>query len=217
MVRLLYKLNFGLGFIIFNRGYCYAKDKLEVCRNKFLRGLNYSAIFSDVTDRKRSDLITEGINYIYKYSEKMQKSFKEESYLLKQTHSLCSSITSKEEQREAAFIEAIRIALNRIVAPGKLSLIQINKQIEDLLENSIRSEGIINLFSDVDSEFSIFDPGFLTSIANMKQKNLAIELMNKLLREEIKLYAKTNIVKAEEFSKRMSLLIGNINSLVELE
>ena len=52
-------------------------------------------------------------------------------------------------------------------------------------------------------EFSLFDEEFLTSIANMKQKNLAIELMNKLLREEIKMYARTNIVKAEEFSKRM--------------
>ena len=37
----------------------------------------------------------------------------------------------------------------------------------------------------------------------MKQKNLAIELMNKLLREEIKMYGRTDIVKAEEFSKRM--------------
>ncbi len=186
------------------------KEKLEVCRNEFLHGMDYSAIFrEDVSDRERSDLITDGINHIYRFNEKKQDSFKNESYILKQAHSLCSSITSKEEQREAAFIEAIRIGVSRIRQEGEISLKEINKQIEILLENSIRSEGIINLFSDADTEFSIFDEEFLASILKMKQKNLAIELMNKLLREEIKMYAKTNIVKAEEFSKRMRRIMAN--------
>lgn len=123
--------------------------------------------------------------------------------MLRQAHSLCSSISTKEEQREAAFIEAIRIGVSRIRQPGQMSLKEINSQIEELLKNSIKSEGVINLFSDVDTEFSLFDEDFLLSIAQMKQKNLVIELMNKLLREEVKIYARTNIVKAEEFSKRM--------------
>lgn len=179
-------------------------EKLEVCRNEFLNRLDYSSIFDKrVSDRTRSDLITEGINHIYKFEEKVQDSFKEESYMLKQAHTLCSSITSKDQQREAAFIEAIRIGVSRITQEGQISLKEINHQIEELLENSIRSEGIINLFSDVDEQFSIFDEDFLNSIAKMKQKNLALELMNKLLREEIRMFAKTNIVKAEEFSKRM--------------
>lgn len=180
------------------------QEKLEVCRNEFLYGLTYSAIFDEgVTDRERSDLITAGINHIYGFSEEIQKSFKEESYILKQAHSLCSSISSPVEQREAAFIEAIRIGVNRIGQSGQVSLKEINRQIEELLQHSIRSEGVINLFSDIDTEFSLFDEEFLNSIAKMKQKNLAVELMNKLLREEIRLYARTNIVKAEEFSQRM--------------
>lgn len=183
-------------------------EKLEVCRNEFLHGMDYSDIFKEgVTDRKRSDLITDGINHIYKFTEKKQTSFKEEAYILKQAHSLCSSITSRDEQREAAFIEAIRIGVSRIKAPGQISLEEINRQIEELLENSIRSEGVINLFSDINQGFSLFDEDFLKNIAKMKQKNLAIELMNKLLREEIKMYGKTNIVKAEDFSKRMKRIM----------
>lgn len=184
------------------------KEKLEVCRNEFLYGLDYSDIFSDdVADRVRSDLITEGINHIYKFDEKVQESFKEESYILRQAHSLCSSITTKEEQREASFIEAIRIGFNRIREDGKISLKEINKQIEELLENSIRSEGVINLFSDIDMEFSIFDEEFLNKILNMKQKNLAIELMDKLLKEEVRLYSRTDIIKSEEFSKRIKRIM----------
>lgn len=184
------------------------KEKLEVCRNEFLYGLDYSDVFKeDVGDRVRSDLITEGINHIYRYSEKKQKSFKEESYMLRQAHSLCSSITTKEEQREAAYIEAIRIGVNRIKKEGQISLKEINKQIGELLEHSIRSEGVINLFSDIDMEFSIFDEGFLNEIMKMKQKNLAVELMNKLLKEEINLHSRTDIVKSEEFSKKLKRIM----------
>src|SRR5699024_3025635 len=163
--------------------------------------------------RERSDLITDGINHIYRFTQEKQNSFKEQSYILRQAHSLCSSITRKEEQREAAFIEAIRIGVSRIRQEGQISLKEINRQIEELLENYIRSEGIINLFSDLDREFSLFDEDFLMSIANMKQRNLAIELMNKLLKEEIKVYSRTNIVKSEEFSKRMRRIMEQYRQL----
>ncbi|NMB09086.1 MAG: DUF3387 domain-containing protein, partial [Tissierellia bacterium] len=141
-----------------------------------------------------------------------------------QAHSLCSSITSDKEQREAAFIEAVRVGVNRIRESGQISLREINKQITELLEFSIRSEGVINLFSDIDNEFSLFDEEFLNSVMNMKQKNLAIELMKKLINDEIKAYSRTNIVKAEEFSKRMQRImdryrqiqIDNAESLDEL-
>lgn len=180
------------------------QEKLEVCQNEFLRGIDYQDLLNEqVSDRRRSDLITEGINHIYKFDEKIQRSFKEEAYFLKQAHSLCSSITTSEEQRIAAYIEAIRIGVNRIVDSDHIPLTEINKQIETLLEHSIKSEGVINLFSDIDSEFSIFDPDFLASIGELKQKNLAIELLNKLLREEIQLFSQTNLVKAEEFSKKI--------------
>ncbi len=196
------------------KAYPKFQEKLEVCRNEFLFGLKYTPIFDeDISPKDRSDLITEGINHIYKFNEDKQKSFKEESYILRQAHSLCSSITSREEQREAAFIEAIRIGVSRIKKDGQISLKEINRQIEELLENSIRSEGVINLFSDIDREFSLFDEEFLMSVAMMKQRNLAVELMNKLLREEIKLYSRTNIVKSEEFSKKMKRIMDHYRQI----
>lgn len=200
-------------------------EKLEVCRNEFFYSLDYNVIFNDnATDRERSDIITSGINHIYKFDETMIKAFKDESYALRQAHSLCSSITSDNEQREAAFIEAVRVGVNRIRQPGQISLREINKQITELLESSIRSEGVINLFSDIDQEFSLFDEKFLNSVMSMKQKNLAIELMKRLINDEIKSYSRTNMVKAEEFSKRMErimdryrqLQINNAESLDEL-
>jgi len=83
----------------------------------------------------------------------------------------------------------------------KLSLPEINAKINELLKQSIKSDGVINLFSDVKQEFSLFDPKFLEEVANMKEKNLAVELLKQLISEQIKVYRRTNVVKSEKFSE----------------
>ncbi|MBQ3972422.1 MAG: DUF3387 domain-containing protein, partial [Selenomonadaceae bacterium] len=71
----------------------------------------------------------------------------------------------------------------------------------ELLKQSIKSDGVINLFSDVEREFSLFDPKFLEEISKMKEKNLAVELLKKLIAEQVQIYRRTNVVKSEKFSE----------------
>ena len=85
----------------------------------------------------------------------------------------------------------------------KLSLGEMNARINELLKQSIKSEGVINLFSDIGEEISLFDPKFLQEVANMKEKNLAVELLKKLIAEQIVVYKRTNVVKSEKFSEIM--------------
>ena len=58
-------------------------------------------------------------------------------------------------------------------------------------------------FSDIKEEFSLFDPKFLEEVANMKEKNLAVELLKKLIAEQVSVYRRTNVVKSEKFSEIM--------------
>ena len=83
----------------------------------------------------------------------------------------------------------------------KISLPEMNARINELLKSSIKSDGVINLFSDVKEEFSLFDPKFLEEISKMKEKNLAVELLKKLIAEQIQIYRRTNVVKSEKFSE----------------
>ena len=78
---------------------------------------------------------------------------------------------------------------------------QMNARINNLLKASVQSDGVINLFSDIDKEFSLFDPKFLEEVSKMKEKNLAVELLKKLIAEQVKIYRHTNIVKSEKFSE----------------
>ena len=92
---------------------------------------------------------------------------------------------------------------------GKVSKKEINARIGELIKQSVKSEGVINLFSDVKAEFSIFDAAFLEEISKMKEKNIAIELLKKLLAERVTIYQKTNLVQAEKFSDLLNRALSN--------
>jgi type I restriction enzyme R subunit len=87
-----------------------------------------------------------------------------------------------------------------------------------LLKASIKSEGVINLFSDVDTGFSLFDPKFLDEISKMKERNLAVEILKKLLAEQVSIYRRTNVVKSEKFSEMLTARLKSyINGLISNE
>ena len=181
-------------------------EKLEVCRDLF-HGFDYSGFMrEDATDLTRAKAISGGVNFLSGVlMEKQKEAFIKEAMLLRQALSLCRSLLSPAQRFEAAYFESVRTVLTRISGAGKpLSLKEINSRINELLKASIQSEGVINLFSDVDTGFSLFDPKFLDEISKMKEKNLAVEILKKLLAEQVSLYRRTNIVKSDKFSELLS-------------
>ncbi len=76
----------------------------------------------------------------------------------------------------------MRVLVTRLMNQGegkKISLLEMNTRINNLLKASVQSDGVINLFSDINQEFSLFDPKFLEEISKMKEKNLAVELLKR--------------------------------------
>ena len=181
-------------------------EKLEVCRDIF-HGFDYSKFMDDsATDLTRAKTISGGVNFLSAVNkEKDKEEYIKQALLLRQALSLCRSLLIPEQRFEAAFFEAVRTLLTRITGDRKpLSLKEINQRINELLKSSIKSEGVINLFSDIDTGFSLFDPKFLDEISKMKEKNLAVELLKKLTAEQVSLYKRTNLVKSEKFSDMLS-------------
>ena len=179
------------------------QEKLSVCRDLFY-GYDYSD-FIHGSNLARSRAISGAVNFIVAVDKEGDRdTFLKEALMLKQALSLCSSLAAEEERIEAAFFESVRVLVNRLVNQGegkKISLPEINARINNLLKASIKSDGVINLFQDSKSEFSLFDPNFLQEIADMKEKNLAVELLKKLIAEQVVVYKHTNVVKSEKFSE----------------
>jgi len=181
------------------------QEKLSVCRDKF-HGFDYSK-FQTGTDLERSKTISGAVNFIMGREKVDDKdSFVKEALMLHQALSLCSSMVDEDDRIEAAFFDAVRVLILRLTNTGvgkKISLPEMNARINELLKQSIKSDGVINLFSDIKEEFSLFDPKFLEEVANMKEKNLAVELLKKLIAEQVSVYRRTNVVKSEKFSEIM--------------
>lgn len=180
-------------------------EKLSICRDIF-HGYDYSK-FKNGTDLERAKNISGAVNFIMDKERAEDKdAFVKEALMLHQALSLCSSLVNEEDRFEAAFFEAVRVLVLRLTNTGvgkKISLPEMNARINELLKHSIKSDGVINLFSDIKEEFSLFDPKFLQDVANMKEKNLAIELLKRLISNQVSVYRRTNVVKSEKFSEIM--------------
>lgn len=178
-------------------------EKLSICQD-FFHGYDYSKFLTG-SDLERSKAISGGVNFIVGIEKEKEKTeFLKEALLLKQALSLCSSLVEETLRVEAAFFESVRVLVMRLMNHGqgkKISLPEMNARINELLKASIKSDGVINLFSDVSQNFSLFDPKFLEEISKMKEKNLAVELLKKLIAEQVQIYRRTNVVKSEKFSE----------------
>jgi len=178
-------------------------EKLSICRDLLYE---YECCdFEHATDLERSRSISGAVNFLLAADKQREKDdYLKEALALHQALSLCSSIVDESLRMEAAYLEAVRVILVRVEQQGighKISLKEINARINELLKQSIKSDGVINLFSDVKEEFSLFDPKFLADIAKMKEKNLAVELLRKLIAEQIVVYKRSNVVKSNKFSE----------------
>lgn len=195
-------------------------EKLEVCRD-IMHGFDYSK-FNSVTDLERGRLISGGMNFLIGVeNEKLKERFIKEALLLHQALSLCSSLVTRDNRIEAAFFEAVRVLVVRYMNSGsekKISLKEMNQKINELLKQSIKSDGVINLFQDVKEEFSLFNPKFLDEISKMKEKNVAVEVLKKLLAEQVSIYKRTNFVKSEKFSEIIKAAMNRyINGMITNE
>ena len=180
-------------------------EKLSICRDIF-HGYDCSK-FKSGTDLERAKTISGAVNFIMDKERAEDKEvFVKEALMLHQALSLCSSLVNEDDRFEAAFFEVVRVLVLRLTNTGvdkKISLPEMNARINELLKHSIKSDGVINLFSDIKEEFSLFDPKFLQDVANMKEKNLAIELLKRLISNQVSVYRRTNVVKSEKFSEIM--------------
>jgi type I restriction enzyme R subunit len=193
------------------------QEKLQVCKD-LLHGFDFSG-FIGGSPLMMAKLVTGGVNFVLD-----AKAPKRKALLLKQSHSLCSSMTTEQERHEAAYMEAVRSTVVKITYGGSggktLSLKEINAQINELLKASIQSQGVISLFDSkkADENISLFDPAVLDEISKMKEKNIAVEILKKLMAEQVSLYKRTNVVQSQKFSEKIAQLMNSYyNGLITNE
>lgn len=198
------------------KAYSEFKEKLEICRD-LLHGYDYSK-FHHGSPAERAQLIKGAVNFMIAPDKADDcKDFIKNASLLRQAVTLCRSLLVEEERFEVSFMESVRILIIRLQSPGKVTKKEINQRIAALIEQSVSSDGVVNLF-DEQTEFSLFDEKFMEEVKKMKEKNLAAKLLEDLLRGRVRSMIRSNLVTGELFSNRFSETLNRyVNGLLTNE
>lgn len=140
---------------------------------------------------------------------------------LAKAYSLCSTLDETAGYRnEIAFYSAIKTAfIKHSTVDKKRTDEERNTALKQILNNAVVADGVDDIFSMVGLDkpnIGLLSEEFLEDVKNMKQKNLAVELLEKLLRDEVKARMKNDVVQEKKYSERiMSTLQKYHNRSIE--
>ena len=141
-----------------------------------------------------------------------KKRFCNEVVALTKVYSLCSTLEkAKPYKEEIAFFQAIKSILTKSNSKAK----KTNKSIKHIIDNSIKVESVEDIFDLVGLDkpnISILSDEFLEEVSQMQYKNLAVELLERLLKNEIKSKSKTNIIREQKFSERLQATLNKYHN-----
>lgn len=189
-------------------------EKLDVCRD-LMYGFDYRNLIFTEKKAELASAIAEGVDWLLEPKRQDDaEEFLKQCQLMNQALSLCKSLVSHEDQHEAAYLSVLRVQVLRLTGrksggSGGMTYAEFNKQVTEILQQTVHADGVLNLFDNQDVEISLFDEAFLAEVASMKEKNVAVESLKRLIKERVRAYQRTSVVKAQKFS---DMLQGTLNS-----
>ena len=193
--------------------YSIAMAKLEVMRD-FFYTFNYSGFFGK-SDAERLKIIADGVDYALTFEEEEKKEFIKEATALSQAETLCRSLLDENDKREIEYFKCVKAGLCKMGGKGKITSNEINARILKMLEQAIEQDGVFNIFEKAgknNPEISLLSDEYMDQIRKMKHKNIAAELLRNLLEDNIKVFARTGVVKSQLFSEKMKNVLNRYNN-----
>lgn len=184
------------------------QEKLEV-----LQGMFYSfdyAAYMGTSNQSRAMAIIGGMNFVLGLPEEEQKEFKQFAMELAKAHVLVSGTAEGIEAKpHVDYFKSVRATLQKLGSGNakKRSRTEIEARVDQLLEKSIISQDVVDVFDTLNIErpdVSILSEQFLEEIRHLKQKNVAVEMLKKLLDGKLKVMERSNLVKSERYSEKLN-------------
>ena len=193
--------------------YSIAMAKLEIMRD-FFYTFNYQDFFGN-SDTIRLKTIADGVNFALGFEEEEKKDFIKEATALSQAETLCRSLLDDRTKKEIEYFKCIKVGLCKIGGKGKVTSNEINARITKMLEQAIEQDGVFNIFEQTgkkNPEISLLSDEYMAQIRKMKHKNIAAAMLRDLLEDNIKVFAKTGVVKSQLFSEKMKNVLKRYNN-----
>ncbi len=198
-----YTENRGKGQPILNADEALAKLKelLEIARG-LLHGFDYREYRT-----KATDLLLPTANFVLSLEDGKKRWF-DVVLAITKAFSLCGTLDEAIPLREEiAFFQAIKSVIAKATETDKkLSEDKKHAVLKHILDNAVVAEGVEDVFKLAGLErpdIGILSDAFLEEVRQLPQRNFAVELLQKLLNDEIKSRSRTNVVLEKKFSDRL--------------
>lgn len=189
-------------------------DKVELIRDLF-KNFYYSH-FGTTTDSDKYEIIMAGSNWILK-TEETKKLFMRYSYDVKSLYSLCVGILSQEIKDEILFFISVRSFISKL-SGEKIDVKEINKNVAEMLERAIQDDEMLQIGEIHNSNrLSLLSDEILNKLAKMQKKNIAVEILNRVLKEYVEQVGKENVVLMEKFSTKFQKIAATYNERTSVE
>lgn len=190
-------------------------EKFEIIQEMLYKH-DYDAFHSDKPSG-RMKAITETMDFVIGLGEEEKKRFMQVVTELAKAFALCATEPEAQElNAEIGFFKAVKAGLIKLipVEGQKKTSAQIDAQLNQLISKSVISDEVIDIYDSLGIEnpdISILSDQFLDEVRALPQKNLAVELLNRLLQGKVKNVQRTNLVKAKKFTDMLNAAINKYN------
>ncbi len=195
-----------------------AVSKMQECLD-ILRSIMHNIDYSEYmgnNNAERMRAVARGMDHVLSLEENDQKDFKKQAVLLAKSHSLCSATPEGiAVALEVSYFKAVKASIQKLTdthtAEKKKA---IDDNINNLLKKSIITEEVIDVFDTLglSNEVSILSEEFLEEVRHMEYKNLAVEMLRKILDDNVKSIEKRNVAKSEKFSEMLKKTINKYHN-----
>jgi type I restriction enzyme R subunit len=148
--------------------------------------------------------------------KRAHRGYQDEVLALSKAYALASASDAAREIRdEVGFFQAVRAALVKTTATGKLSALARMFVVEQLINKAIANTEIVDILAAAGisrPNLSVLSDEFLLEVQKMERKNLALEALRKLLNGEIRSRTRTNIVETRKFSERLEAAVARYHA-----
>ncbi|MCD8438235.1 type I restriction endonuclease subunit R [Tenacibaculum dicentrarchi] len=183
-------------------------EKFEVVEQMF-NGFNFKEYFKVETAQKLQILL--GAQNFILSDLKLKERFLKEVNILSKLFAM--SIPSPEANKikdGVAFFQAVKARINKFTGGGVKSDFEVETAIKQIVDEALSSGGVIDIFEAAGiskPSVSILSDDFLLEVKNMPQKNIAFELLKKLLSDEVSIRKSKNIAQGKKFSEMLESVV----------
>lgn len=183
-------------------------EKHEVIDQMF-KGFDYIAYFTAATAQKLQILLG-AQNYILG-NDKLKERFLKETSLLSKLFAMSIPSTEADAIKDSvAFFQAVKSRITKFSSNGVKSDYEVETAIKQIVDEALSSDGVIDIFEAAGVKapsVSILSDEFLLEVKNMQQKNVAFELLKKLLSDEVRVRKTTNMAQGKKFSEMLESVV----------